>query len=124
MKRDFFSSWHYLSNHYIFSSFIRLYSADEIFQQSKLEECLDIEVQKVNPLDNRVSNQLDLNTKTEVWLEAGPYIEGKRTHDIDLDCGADTFEEAAMKLAQLVYEKYGDNHIIARKMVEKQYGMI
>lgn len=33
---------------------------------------------------------------------------GIPSHDYDLDCGGDTFEEAIMKLAKLVFQHYGD----------------
>lgn len=69
-----------------------------------------IEVVKVNPDTNEIDNDCTKNTKVQIWLEHGSYDTewGGCTHDIDLDCGADTFEEAIIKLAQLVKEKYND----------------
>ena len=56
------------------------------------------------------------NTKTEVWLEFGrAFIDYSITddvmfeHDYRLDCGGDTFEEAIIKLANLVDQFYYDN---------------
>ena len=63
--------------------------------------------------------------KIECWLEFGPEMYGYYTskdgnetwdadtglqscHDIDLDCGAPTFDQAIVKLAKLVMKKYGD----------------
>ena len=122
IKKNFFDSWNYLNNHYIFTDFSRTFSSKDLyFATPKLQECLDISVQKVDPFSNKISNSNAINTKVEVWIEAGPYIKDKRTHDLDLDCGGNTFEEVIIELAELVYQKYGDNHIIARKIVEKQY---
>ncbi len=70
-------------------------------------DCLDIEVHKVNPATNSIDSKPALNTKTEVWFECGPYEEGILTHDFDLDCGGDTFEEAICRLAELVRKKHG-----------------
>ena len=76
------------------------------------EECLDIYVTKVNPKTKRIDDNEKLNTKVEVWLECGKYLfdehrkEYLPCHDIDLDCGGDTFEEAIIKLANLVKKYY------------------
>jgi len=76
---------------------------------------LDIFVPKVDPGTNTISNDGTKNTKIRVWLEYGPYENVSyddvphwvRTHDPNLDCGADTFEEAIIKLAGLIKEFYG-----------------
>ena len=74
----------------------------------KFLEGLDLMVVKVNPETNEIDDNSALNTKTAVWIEHGPYdtAGGYWYHDIDLDCGGDTFEEAIIKLAELVKEKY------------------
>jgi len=72
---------------------------------------LYIMVVKVNPLTNEVDDDQTKNTKTQVWLEVGPWSEQYHTHDWDLDCGGDTFEEAIIKLADLVKQYYGDDGI-------------
>ena len=41
------------------------------------------------------------------------------THDIDLDCGGDTFEEAIIELAKLVKKYYGDNNKAIKRVIEK-----
>ena len=68
------------------------------------------EIVKVNPETNAIDDDPHKNTKVQIWLEHGPYDAewGACTHDIDLDCGGDTFEEAIINLAKLVEEKYGD----------------
>ena len=99
---DFYESYMYLKNHRIFHEFY-------------FKDCLDIWVVKVNPENNRIEDDRSLNTKTQVFLETGPYLVGKQyeeadhlhfSHDPRLDCGADTFEEAIIKLAKLVKRYY------------------
>jgi hypothetical protein len=51
----------------------------------------------------------------QVWLEHGPWEQldktslPQHTHDWDLDCGGDTFEEAIIELANLVKRHYNDD---------------
>lgn len=91
-KNEFYKAWWYLVNH-------RLFNNDFI-------GCLDTEVVKVNPITNSVDDNNSKNTKVQIWLECGPWDKECRVHDIDLDCGGDTFEEAIIKLAYLVRDKY------------------
>ena len=84
-------------------------------ERNFFSQCLDIEVVKVNPETNEVDlyNQ-ENNTKTEIWLEFGPIIRDDDygvmpAHDYELDTGGDTFEEAIVNLANLVWHHYGNN---------------
>ena len=54
------------------------------------------------------------NTKVEIWLEHGHYDVdwGACVHNIDLDCGGDTFEEAIIKLAELVKRHYTNDGVL------------
>lgn len=59
---------------------------------------------------------MHLNTKTQIWLEFGEaYLDIDEDtnvqfiHDYNLDCGADTFEEAIIELANLVDKYYNDD---------------
>lgn len=99
---NFYQAWHYLINHPMFNE--------------KFQSCLDVDVVKVNPKTNCVDDNDSLNTKTQIWLECGPYFENQITHDIDLDCGGNTFEDAIIKLAKLVKKYYTDdrNKILLR----------
>jgi hypothetical protein len=90
-----------------------------------LEENLIIHYAKVNGR-GRVGDDESKNKHIECWLEFGPleygyaYSGGKEPsdwdtettrhhfHDIDLDTGAATFDEALVRLAKLVRKKYGD----------------
>lgn len=104
---NFYKSFQYLENHVIFNNeFLR---------------CLDIEVVKVNPKNLKISKNKDKNTKTQVWLECGPYMKDVITHDFNLDCGAKTFEKAIIKLAKLVRKEYSDDDEIALDRVNRKY---
>jgi hypothetical protein len=99
---DFYKSWVFLCGHEIFR--------DNAFGGSHFRYgCLDTAVVKVNPMTLEIDDNNDYNLKTRVWLECGEYsIEHNHaSHDYDLDCGADTFEEAIVELANLVYRKFG-----------------
>lgn len=65
---------------------------------------LDIDVAMVNPDTRRIDDDKTKNTRMEVWLETGPE---QGLHDIMLDCGGESFEEAIIKLAELVKKYYG-----------------
>lgn len=97
MFTDFYSAYLYLSEHNMF--------------QGHFQECLDIEVVKVNPKTQMIEDDENLNTETNVWLECGQHSKYIGFHDIELDCGGKTFEEAICKLATLVQRFYGDNFV-------------
>lgn len=108
---DFFDAFTFLKNH-------------PAFDGDLLCGGLDIAVAKVNPKTKRIEDTIDPktgsliedregNTETRIWLETGlkcGSIRGQPMwgHDIDLDCGGATFEEAIVTLALKVREKYGD----------------
>ena len=85
-------------------------------------DLFDIDVVMVDPATKTVEDDPQRNTEVRVWLEFGPWHkpeslsdaereampDGCAGHDIDLDCGATTFEQAVMILAQKVFERYGD----------------
>lgn len=71
---------------------------------------LDMTIVKVNPDTGRIEDNIESNTKVEYWLEGGKAGE----HDIRLDCGAPTFDEALIKFTLLVkkyYEKDEEKNI-------------
>jgi len=125
---DFYEAFHFLNEHYIFMTlegykdlcrslkdYPHLSPEENIaFVTSiytRYDLCLYIEVHKVNPETRRIDDNEELNTKTEVWFECGSYHEDRGEHDLDLDCGGATYEEATIKLANLVHEKYGENSL-------------
>lgn len=99
---DFYDSWNFLNEHGIYK--------DKAHGISNFQNCcLCIDVVKVNPETNTIEDDKTLNTKTQVWLESGSYEDehAQGCHDCDLDCGADTFENAIIELANLVFKKFG-----------------
>ena len=92
---DFYTAWNFLMMHKMF--------------KGRFQECLDIEVVKVSPITNCIEDDNTLNTKTAVWLECGEYDDRYPVHDLDLDCGGDTFEIAIIELANLVDKHYDEN---------------
>jgi len=64
----------------------------------------------------RVNRNPAKNVFPECWLEFGPIRQAvsdgrlhlMHYHDIDLDCGAPSFDDALVKLAKLVRKHYGD----------------
>ena len=94
---EFYDAWEFLLEHKMF--------------QGHFRDILYIMIVKINPDIGMVDDDESKNTKVEVWLEAGPYGEHYNIHDCDLDCGGDTFEEAIIKLADLVKQYYDDDGI-------------
>lgn len=95
----FYDAWQYLNNNRIFK---------DKYSESRFLQCLDIYVTKVNPETREIDDDEIKNTEVEVWLECGKHHPNMRIHDVDLDCGENTFEEAIIELAKLVKEKYED----------------
>lgn len=117
----FYDAWWFLHNHEMFvdKSLDSGQENGKYLWTSRFQDCLDIDVQKVNPNTGRIDDKKSLNTETEVWLECGPwyyhdekdYVEKPYwapSHDWNLDCGGTTFENAIIRLANLVYKHYGD----------------
>lgn len=112
-KWTFHEAWNWLDNHPAFFFQDKLGAGWPAFKNA-----LEIDVVKVDPITRIVEDDKSRNTHTEIWLECGPWlkepdsetgeIERQLSHDIELDCGGDTFEEAILKLAHLVIKKYGD----------------
>lgn len=98
---NFYDAWIFLNEHKMF--------------RHLFENGLYTMVVKVNPETNEIDDDLSKNTKVQVWLEHGPWeksadaIFPQHTHDWDLDCGGDTFEEAIIELANLVKKHYNDD---------------
>ena len=112
---DFYEAFNFLRNHKLCECEIdqgnRRKSVVNYF-----DRCLSISVVKINPETDEIDANMSNNTKTEVWLEFGrAFIDYNTTdsvmfeHDYRLDCEGDTFEEAIIKLANLVDQFYYDN---------------
>jgi hypothetical protein len=117
---DFYAAWQFLETHPMF----------QYGESSMLHHCLEIEVVKVNPKTNRIDDDERENTATRVWMECGPYLRPEelsaeeRRHlpygipsvDLQLSCGAPTFEEAIIKLANRVARRYGRSRHPRRRL--------
>lgn len=111
---DAHEAWKFLQDHPIFEN-------EEDSGVFFFEDCLSIEVVKVNPRNKIREEDESKNTEINIWLECGPWIKasefpeearehnlfGISSHDIALDCGSRTFELALCELATLVAKKYG-----------------
>ena len=110
MKFTFYEAWDFLTDH-------QYYNWDGPNSTKSYNEFMDslcIEIVKVNPKTKSINKNKNLNTETRVWLESGckvpiPEFDNELhwSHDTDLDCGGQTFEEAVIKLAGLVFKNYG-----------------
>jgi hypothetical protein len=132
---DFYNAWHYLDNH---PAFWRFQGADKrlapteliherrLRHERRLTESVDIDVVKVNPNSQRHEDDNALNTQTQVWVEMGkwswpeeitdsPNTWERHYHDPDLDCGADTIEEAIITAAIYLHTCYGNDRVICDK---------
>ena len=109
-------AWDWLRNH------PKLCTSDGLFYG--IEHNLDIDVVLVNPDTEEIDPDDTKNTAVRIWLEMAPAVylcdlpeasehpDWGRTlcgsHDIELDCGGASFEEAIMELVGLVKQHYGD----------------
>ena len=119
MKRfnDFYTAYNFLEKHKMVHPSYPNYP--DLTYSKGFADSLYVAVVKVNPVNDTVEDDRKLNTKTQVWLEFGPVVEADEdlglnqlfttVHDTRLDCGADTFEEAIIELANLVDKYYRDN---------------
>lgn len=113
---DFYDAYIFLQDHGICKCKPYINGKIADYENNYFVRCLDVEVVKVNPETNTVDNDTSKNTKTQVWLEFGAAFLAldisehvRFEHDTRLDCGADTFEEAIINLANLVDKYYLDN---------------
>ena len=121
---DFYEAWWYLNECKSFQAtekdlrqigYTGNFLKDVAENTSYFQESLIIEVQKVNPENDTIEEDEKLNTKTVVWLECGsPYYDENTKsiltyHNWDWDCGGDTFEEAIINLANIIWEHENGN---------------
>lgn len=128
---DFHTAWNWLRRHPAFFYKGKMGAEHMIAglassTQYGFFESLEIDIVKVDPKTNRIEDDSSRNTATRVWLECGPWGDPKDhpswgdteniiwkgipSHDINLDCGGETFERAIIKLASLVLTNHGDHN--------------
>lgn len=129
IMEQFYEAFWWLHEHPLF----RYAGVDARDRGNIFPENLSIHVAKVDPETHRVEDLKSRNTHVEIWIEVTTYTdplqfpenergmfelpenergmfgsweyEGIPTHHYPLDCGADTYEEAIIKLAQMVYQR-------------------
>lgn len=73
-------------------------------------QSMNIDMVKVSPKTKRIEDDETQNTLVNYWIEGGPIRNVENwpipEHDIRLDCGADTFEEAIIKYYKLLKKYY------------------
>ena len=101
---------------------------DFTYDDGSIYERVHVEYVYVNPEREFIEEDDSLNTAFRVWLEGGPWHDQATdehtpappegwnewnrwcgSHDIRLDCGAPTMEEALLKLASMVECFYNDD---------------
>lgn len=121
----FYRAWHYLNDHPMFWRF-RPHNDTPDNHVMWLEQSYGFGSDGINMMvmlvdeTGTVNEDESKNVNTEVWLEAGKWylLPGEHEnhvheHDYELDCGGATYEEAVVKLARLVHERYGNDRVIA-----------
>jgi hypothetical protein len=123
---SFYNAWHYLEAHPIYW---RLMHAPE--DASKPAHWRNVDdgwgvafnvsmyVMRVHPETRKVTGDPALNTHTEIWLETGEngWPDNSSYHNYRIDCVADTYEEAIIRMARRVHSHYGND----RRRCDPQY---
>lgn len=124
---SFYRSWHYLDGHPVYWRFYPregLPANNAVGLQAEYgfgSDAISVFVTRVCNECGMRHKEPERNTKTEIRLETGKwelFLRGDMKqhvhfHDTELDCGGDTYEEAVIKLARLVWERYGNDRCIA-----------
>ena len=109
---DFYEAYQWLYNHPVFQYQCTFEELSEPQLESFFDYAVDVEVVKVNPENNTIEDDPKLNIKTRVWFEISEDYDEKyhttSTHIWYLDTGGNTYEEAMISLANLVYKFYKD----------------
>lgn len=119
---DVHRAWWYIDTHPVFWKFDRPLHEDypknhvsHLVHQGALEEGWpNITPHKVNPKKGkhgRVTRNEKKNTKLQWWYEFGPsdMDGGCKTHDWELDGGADSYEECILAIARKIHKYYGND---------------
>lgn len=106
-KEQFYQSWWWLQENHRWS--IRNLNIDVVMVDPKTKT-----VHPKNPSRDTLINY---------WLETGQMVNSElgdvQEHDIKLDCGGDSFEEAIIKLARLVKRYYGKSSHDIKEIIRK-----
>ena len=123
---SFYEAWRWLNSTIIFFNYESVWYCHEplewfcssedpyiLWHGNDFINALSIEVVKVNPITKSIVMFKPLNTKTRIWLECGKVFYDPEhskhwlfSHDWNWDCGADSFEEAIIILANMVWAEF------------------
>jgi hypothetical protein len=120
-KPDFLNSWHWLNEHPVFYAFGDQFHERALDHSHGVQDGLEFMVVMVNPATDRISDNEAENTRLEVWVEvfptslSMPHGSKYRLHAYECDTGGATYEEAVVKMAQNIYERYGHDRVALTK---------
>jgi len=115
--QDLYRAWMWLAYHPVF-----WYHGHEerrhistLAETRGVHEGLELQPAMVNKKTRRTEGPWK-NREVEIWVEVFPasLTRGKgdiRLHDTELDTGAPTYEEALIKVAGMLYERYGNDRV-------------
>lgn len=111
---DFHTAWHWLNNHPVFWYFGKERHERNLCADRGVFEGLEFVPVKVNPETLRIDDDSSKNTLVQIWVEV--FMSslrqpggGIRLHDVECDTGGATYEEAVVKVAKRIYERYGND---------------
>jgi len=122
----YFTAWRYIQLHPMFWRFEEKWPNQQAVDVRNLNhdggwDGVTTWVMRVDPATGRHSADSGLNTRTEVWLEAGEFawpddLAGgggdtcpNRYHNPDIDAHGATMEEATVAMARNIWRKYGND---------------
>jgi hypothetical protein len=78
-----------------------------------IEPWMELTPHMVNPINGEIDDDATKNTELHWWVEGGGHHDDEmhglmRAHDWDLDDGGKTADEAVIKFAENVLNKFGD----------------
>ena len=88
-----------------------VYSHPELSQDG-MSPTIEITPHMVDPSTDTIRTDQSKNTKLQWWIEVVVHVDMDgyvdSIHDVNLDCGGDTIDEAVQELKRLVIKQYGD----------------
>lgn len=97
-------AWWFLENH---PAFLRPFDKKGEFKDGHFQAALDIWISDKGVMLECGEWMYPTKGEKKMW----PDYLGSYCHDIRLDCGGETFEEAIIKLANLVKKHLGDKQV-------------
>lgn len=116
-SEDLYRVWMWLTYHPIFWYFGReeRRHVSTLAETRGVHEGLELQPAMVSKKTRRAEGPWK-DREVEIWVEVFPtsLTRGSndiRLHDIELDCGAPTYEQALIKVARLIYDRHGNDRV-------------